>query len=386
MKKNIFGVNILILMTFILSSCASVPQSREENGVNYAITDNERSIDETIKNGLKNQEQFIEKKDNGYTCVCELGEGDSTFRINADVTNYEMKTISNIEVTPNPLALNKEQINKLLFNDEMIENSNTTSDDTDVQAGESFTIVGMQSTQQVNYTNNDYTRTFDSNTDAGFLYFNHILSHQYNKIDLNGGTTGDFDISDQYTKEMAINDLTEVIYSISGMNIIVSNSKCVTDENGNGYYEFEFVSCIDGIPLAVNDRELNADNTIDSYGVAILGQDGIAKIEATNLLWQKVKEEENKPCLKLGEILSLLETYISNGQLSCNKELIFSKCELAYLARTDDWTNAELIPVWRFYIPIDQLLESQMCEIAMNNDIPTDICINAIDGTIEQMK
>ena len=116
MKKNIFGVNILILMTFILSSCASVPQSREENGVNYAITDNERSIDETIKNGLKNQEQFIEKKDNGYTCVCELGEGDSTFRINADVTNYEMKTISNIEVTPNPLALNKEQINKLLFN------------------------------------------------------------------------------------------------------------------------------------------------------------------------------------------------------------------------------------------------------------------------------
>lgn len=294
MKKSISVVSILILMSFILTSCASVPQSREEDGVNYAITDSESSIDEIIKNGLKNQEQFIEKNENRYTCVCELGEGDKKFRVNADVTNYGVKTISNIEVTPNPLALNKEQINKRLFNGEMVENTNMESDDTDVQGGEDAATVGMQSTRQLNYTNKESTRTFNSSTDAGFLFFNDILSQQYNRIDLNGGTTGDFDISDQYTKEMAINDLTQVIYDISGMNIVVSNSKCVTDENGNGYYEFEFVSCIDGIPLAVNDREINTDNTIDSYGVAILGQDGIAKIEATNLLWEKVKENEKK--------------------------------------------------------------------------------------------
>lgn len=385
MKKNISRVGVLVMMSFTLTACASAPQSREEDGVNYAITDSESNIDEAIKNGLENKEQFIQKNDNGYTCVCELGKGDDIFRINADVTNYEVKTIFNIDVTPNPLGLNIEQINKLLFNDEMIEDTNIESSDTDVQ-GEHSASVGMQSTQQLNYTNKAGTKTFNSSTDAGFLYFNNTLSQQYNRIDLNGGKISDFDISEQYTEEMAINDLEKTILDISGMDIMVSNSKSITDENGNGYYEFEFVSCIDGIPLAVNDREINMDNTIDSYGVATIGKDGIAKIEATNLLWEKVKEDDEKTCLKLGEVLSLLEKYISDGQLSCNKELIFSNCELVYLARTDDWTHAELIPVWRFYIPIDQLVESTMGELAMNDDIPTDICINAIDGTIEQMK
>lgn len=83
--------------------------------------------------------------------------------------------------------------------------------------------------------------------------------------------------------------------------------------------------------------------------------------------------------------MSLLEMYISNGQLSCSKEITFSKCGLEYMAKTDDWTTAELIPVWRFYIPAEQLTESEMGVVAVNDDIPTDIYINAIDGKIEQM-
>ena len=55
------------------------------------------------------------------------------------------------------------------------------------------------------------------------------------------------------------------------------------------------------------------------------------------------------------------------------------------IADSIDWTTAELIPVWRFYIPAEQLTESEMGVVAVNDDIPTDIYINAIDGKIEQM-
>ena len=115
---------------------------------------------------------------------------------------------------------------------------------------------------------------------------------------MNGGITGDADISDEYTKEMAVNELTDVIRKIAGMDIAVLSSTSTTD--GNGYYQIKFVSAIDGIPLAINDRDMNSDNIIDSYGEALIGSDGIAKIEATNLLWKGVKADKKRAVLKAG--------------------------------------------------------------------------------------
>ena len=37
------------------------------------------------------------------------------------------------------------------------------------------------------------------------------------------------------------------------------------------------------------------------------------------------------------------------------------------MAKTDDWTTAELIPVWRFYIPAEQLTESEMGVVAVDD-------------------
>lgn len=387
MKKSISGVSTLLLMTLMLTSCAAVPESKTEDGVNYAVSNSEKAIEEAVRNGLEDKAQFIEKNGDGYTCVCDLGEGDSTFRINARVTNYGTDTVSKIKAEPDPSALDKEQINKLLFDGAMVENTNTDTESTeaDTDGEENAEMVGMQSTRQMHYSGNDGTKRFDTITDAGFFFIDDTLSNQYNKIDLNGGITGDADISDEYTKEMAVNELTDVIRKIAGMDIAVLSSTSTTDGNGNGYYQIKFVSAIDGIPLAINDRDMNSDNIIDSYGEALIGSDGIAKIEATNLLWKGVKADKKEQCLKLGEVLSLLEMYISNRQLSCSKEITFSKCGLEYMAKTDDWTTAELIPVWRFYIPAEQLTESEMGVVAVNDDIPTDIYINAIDGKIEQM-
>ena len=94
MKKSISGVSTLLLMTLMLTSCAAVPESKTEDGVNYAVSDSEKAIEEAVRNGLEDKAQFIEKNGDGYTCVCDLGEGDSTFRINAKVTNYGTDTVS----------------------------------------------------------------------------------------------------------------------------------------------------------------------------------------------------------------------------------------------------------------------------------------------------
>lgn len=57
---------------------------------------------------------------------------------------------------------------------------------------------------------------------------------------------------------MAVNELTDVIRKIAGMDIAVLSSTSTTDGNGNGYYQIKFVSAIDGIPLAINDRDMNS--------------------------------------------------------------------------------------------------------------------------------
>lgn len=386
MKKVVTSKILVLLSALLVTGCASVPDSKEEDGVNYAISDSESEINEFVKNGLEDKNEFILSDKNGHHCICKLGKAEQKFNINAEVTNYEVATVSSVEAEPCPTMLNKEKIKEYFFDNDILEDTRSASFEERKKSEESTAMVGMQSTQVINYTNKDHTKLFNSNTDAGFFYFDDTLSAQYNRIDLEGGTTSNIDISDQYTMEMASEELTKTILDITGIDIIVTKSKSVSDNKGNGYYEFEFTSTVEGIGLAVNDREINTDNTIDSYGVAVMGANGIAKIEATNLLWRSTKENDKQDCLRLGEVLSLLEKYISDGKLTCNDKVVFSKCELVYLARTDDWKSAELVPVWRFYVPIEELVESDMGEIAMNNDIPTDICINAIDGTIEQMR
>ena len=38
MKKSISGVSTLLLMTLMLTSCVAVPESKTEDGVNYAVS------------------------------------------------------------------------------------------------------------------------------------------------------------------------------------------------------------------------------------------------------------------------------------------------------------------------------------------------------------
>ena len=79
MKKSISGVSTLLLMTLMLTSCAAVPESKTEDGVNYAVSDSEKAIEEAVRNGLEDKAQFIEKNGDGYTCVCDLAKETAHF-------------------------------------------------------------------------------------------------------------------------------------------------------------------------------------------------------------------------------------------------------------------------------------------------------------------
>lgn len=385
LKKIIVLSAAFSLSAGLCLGCAKVPKSQQVSGVNYAVSDGSSGTQGAVES-LKNLEQYISKGANGYHCTCSLGEGDKTLNIDADIGNYDVESVCDVKAEPDPAALDKEQINKILFGNEMVESSEDAGSGDVKQSGESAATVGMPSTQHLNYTDKDHTKRFTSSTDSGFYYSDSVLISKYNLVDSNGGKTGSGDLSDQYTLKAACGQLTDTISDIAGMDIVITNSKNVSDGNGNGYYELTFSSAIKGIPLAINDRESNTDDTIDSIGIAVMGQEGIAKIEATNLVWKEDSEGQEQNCLKLGQALSVLETDIASGKIACNSKIIFPKCGLVYLAKTDDWKNAALTPVWRFFIPEEQLVESEMSAIAMDNNIPTDICINAVDGSIEQMQ
>ena len=387
MKKIVTSTVLMFMGVLLTTGCASVPESKEDEGVRYAISDSEHEIDELVKSGIDDKSEYILSDENGYRCVCKLGEGEQKFVVDAPVINYEVETVASIEAEPCPTMLNKEKIKECFFkNEDMIENAKPEIKEDTEQSGEDvLVIVGMPSTQDVFYSNEDHTKEFFYYTDAGFFYDNHTLIGQYKNIDFAGGIVGNNDISDQYTMKMAEDELIKTLFDISGMDIIVTNSNSVIDDAGNGYYEFEFTSTVDGIGLVLNDRCCNADNTIDSYGLAVMGEDGISEIQANNLIWEKTKTYEQQDCLRLGEALSLVEKYISSGEIPCNEKMIYSRCGLEYIARTDDWIKAKMTPVWRFHVPSEEMAGTVMDELWCNG-IPMDICINAVDGTIEQVE
>ncbi len=386
--------SILFVVLCILSGCAKAPEAETENGIQYAYNESDESIKNIIEKDTGDiSDVSLEESEDGKRCVCSIGDSGNVMHIDAVIDGVNVKTIAAKTAEPFPDAVNMEEVIDVLFGGEANVIERDLEEKTAEQqntGGEQAVMRQIETTGQISLDSVDGNMHFTLTSHAGFDYRNDSLLVQYKQIESGGNYFEelDKDISDSYTTDMAKQDLLEIFSYVLNTDIQVVSCTSIYNEVGDGFYEFNFVPVIEELPVAINDREMNTDNIVDVYGRVQIGKDGIAVIEATNLLWRciDISDGSEADCLGLEKTLEILEEYIKKGEISCSEKITFTKVSLVWLPITDDWTQAELVPTWRFYIPCAELIESGMSDISLTENAATDICINAIDGKIENIQ
>lgn len=388
-KKGILFIAIMC----ILCGCADTPDARDENGISYALDEGDERIKNIIENDTENENAYLAESSEENKCVCRIGNSDNVINIDAVVSGLNVKTISLKKAEPFPNAINKDNVVDMFFGSEAnVTETNLKAENITEQGnnGERAVVQQIETTGQMFLDSVDGSIHFLQTSHAGFDYRNDKLIVQYKQIE-----TGDRyfeeqnkDISDSYTVDMAKQNLLEIFSKIINTEVQIVSCTSIYNETGDGFYEFVFAPMLENLPLAVNDRENNTDHVVDVYGRAQIGKDGIALIEANNFLWRSssISNDSEISCLSLEKILEILEEYTTKGEISGSEKITFTRVSLVWLPITKDWTEAELVPVWRFYIPVDELIESGMMDISITENVPTDISINAINGKIENMQ
>lgn len=386
MRKKISRVSVTMAMLVLLTlcGCAEAPEANEENGIQYAVGESNESIQSIVADETEKEDDDLAEVMDGNHCVCSIGDSEYVIKIDAEVTGLDVETVSAETAEPDPDAINRDKVIELFFGGEENVTETTPEEETD-SAQENNEEIGIIS--QMNSSGGMFLDSADGkihfyqNTHAGFYYSNDELILQYKQIETGGSyfEEQNTDISDSYTVAMAEQDLLETLLQILNEEVQILSCTTAYDGMGGGYYEFTIAPVLDGVPLAINDRSSDPDNIVDVYGRAQIGEDGIALIEANNFLW-KSSASNGSEIISFGKILEILEEYIQEETIKGSENYTFTRVTLAWLPITEDWTEAELIPVWRFYIPIEELIELEYIENA-----PTDICINAVTGEIERL-
>lgn len=392
-KKSILFVTIICVLIIYMCGCAKTPNVREENGINYAVSESDEIITNIIENDTKNENEYLVESGRETKCVCHIGNSDNVINIDAVVSGLNVETISPEQAEPFPNAIDKENVIEIFFGGEANVLENNQKEENNINqgnSGERAVVQKMETTGQMFLDSVDGNIHFAQTSYAGFDYCNDKLVAEYKQIETGGGyfEEQNKDISDSYTVDMAKQNLLETFAKIMDTEVQIISCISIYNETGNGFYEFTFVPMIENLPLAVNDRETNTDHIVDVYGRAQIGQEGIALIETNNFLWRNssIPNDSEMNCLNLGKIIEILEEYVTRGEILGSEKITFTRVSLVWLPVTEDWTEAELVPVWRFYIPCAELIESGMMDISITENVPTDICVNAINGKIESIQ
>lgn len=346
-----------------------------------------------IENDTENETEYLVKSEGENKCVCCIGNSDNVINIDAVVSGLNVETISLKKAEPFPNAINKTNVIDIFFGGEANVLENNQKEENNINQennGERAVVHQMETTGQIFLDSVDGNIHFAQTSHAGFNYRNDKLIAEYKQIETGGSYLEEQnkDILDSYTVDMAKQSLLETFSKIMNTEVQIISCTSIYNETGNGFYEFTFVPMVENLPLAINDREINTDHIVDVYGRAQIGMEGIALIETNNFLWRSnhISNDSEMDCLSLGKTLEILEEYITKGEITGSEKITFTRVSLVWLPITEDWTEAELVPVWRFDIPCVELIESDMMDISIIENVPTDISINAINGEIESIQ
>ncbi|MBD5543606.1 MAG: hypothetical protein HDR01_05030 [Lachnospiraceae bacterium] len=381
-NKSVTILCMLISMIGVFTGCADVPEIKEDNGIQYAKGMAEQDIDNILS---AEEEENILADTGEYHYQKSVGESGAQFHIDAIVKNVDVSKADVLIVDPYEDMFDKETVIRLLFHEDATVKDITEQADgegqeiQEEQGTEKVVTVEMAATSRLCLESADGTVHFARSNDSSFNYMDDKLSGKYKGI-LSGEfrEQNDYNVPG-YTQDEAVGQVTALLKEV-GMEGIRMVS-CVSYHNQEtGYYDMKFTPIINGLPIVFNDYEQNTDSVVDVMGNVQIGKEGISDLQASNCLWEVIKRKE-AACISLDKAVKILEQYILEGDIICSDNITYTRCELAYLPTTEDWTTATLTPVWRFYVPMEEWDNINMDEVYSKN-ITMDICINAINGEI----
>lgn len=374
-REKAFRLLGLLTAVVFLSACADVPETKEEEGVSFA----ESQADQNIEEILDETEESSSAELGEYHLQRTLGE--SGVKIDAVVQNPDLSQIHPVKVKPDTAMPDKEKVKSVLFGSEG-EILDITAESGEKFEGGQYEVedsegdvslnVGMSATNPLVLESADGSRSFSKGNDSS-LYFSNNMTQREVKEYLNG--TGSAPES-EFTEEAAVKKLEQIMQDLGFEGIQVTGY----DSYVEGIYDISFVPVVNGLPLKES-IQVDQDSIIDVSASASISEAGIGELYINNGIW-KVSEELPGECMSVEKAADILEQYIMSGDLGGAEGIIYTQAELCWLPVTEDWKSAELIPVWRFYIPFEEQFDLFENTIFGDN-VRLDVCINAVDGGLE---
>lgn len=352
------GIGMVVAMAVCASSgCGDVEYTIDKDGLH-------------LLNASEEEFSFRAYEEDGEHCVESIGDAEEKLSIDAFVSDPEVGRISPLKAELSLDAIRMDGVIDAFFDggDNLAEGDN-----------EGTSLDSL-----------DGAIHFELGPSGGFEYRNdELLSWRDEMIRTHRSYVRERDISDTFTAAMAEQQLLDALSKIMDMEVRMES--CVatyyySEEGHRGYYEFSFVPMIGHMPVAAIDEvELMSENDLMVKGEAQVCEDGISLISTDCFLWKEVESPDGpeSDCLTLDGLFDALGQYVADGIIPVSDGFTYSTVSLSWLPVGNGQGTAELVPVWRLHTPYREL--GDMESVAVADDLPTDLCISAIDGEIVRM-
>lgn len=371
-KKSYF---IILMILFInnMSGCASVPETSETDGIRYAEKENQESVADTSGKDSED-EAHVQISEDG-TCKVSLGTGTNVMNIDTTFADVDYSKVKTIEAKPLNQTFDPAVIKDTFFGGADTHEIDDIEAYDEEKANNSEGIIMQKKTtvdHAVHLENQDGTIIFSRSSDANLFYVNSDVETKYSVMSKGDGTVVGNNVNDQYTIDMAWEEM-EAMLSAMGIRDMQLEYYEGCADGGEVYYSMEFTATIGGLPIAEQlDYGTGSRQVPVVYGTADVGTSGVGTIYMDNMLWEESNSKEAE-VMEPEQLLKVLEEYVNSGEIPCSSHTVFNHVELAYMLTTDDWKIFVLQPVWRIYIPLNEIDSA---------DASHDIVIDAVTGGI----
>ncbi|MDE6435424.1 MAG: hypothetical protein K2L07_14485 [Lachnospiraceae bacterium] len=374
-----FGALSLICL---ISGCARVPDT--EDGTKAV---NSEGGDRNAKQFIQNIGQetdlsaydFLEPEEKGYSCRITFAEGENKITVDALVEQTGLETVPILTAKVLGEKLDEEKIKSSFFRglevydaaDEVRAEIEADKENEDYEVVTSDMMKSDPANDLVLRGQKDESLSFDRYA-AGIQY----AGEEYGQVKALDTTWGEADatmqeageklpqrvwfgkdIREDFTESVAWDTLCSAMEQIGITDLKKICGRTFCDSEGQGYYAFSFTRCIEGIPLMSGEAQAQR-NPLCVIGEAEVTADGVADIQADNILWETLSSEDTQ-CINVGQFIELVSQYLKDGKITGDGSITFNHVELTYMMVTKDWETAEFKPVWRMYVPLEELLAAE---------------------------
>lgn len=392
---------ILCFLICLLTSCAKIPRVKDETGCAKAENGNRSkqlpAADVETEKDLSAYE-FLEQVKGGYFCKITMETEENILSVNAPVELTGIDPVSVLTVKVLDEKLDEEKIKDSLF-----KGTNVEVCDAETMVSEETATVDEDENNQVvieehmlSDSVNDMTLRAMEDEGGEFQRFAasiQYIGEEYRQIktldkkwgeeDANIRKKGEDssqriylekDIQKDFTEDMAWDSFCDAMENVGITDLKKTCGYAYCGSDGDGYYVFEFTRCMEGIPLMSGELQAQR-NPLCVTGVVEVTSDGVADIQADNILWETISSQPVQ-CINVGQFIELVKQYQQEGKIKGNGTITFNHVELTYMMVTEDWETAEFRPVWRMYIPYQ--------EISAKNDAhgTVEFVVDAITGEV----